>query len=244
MLKLGSRGRVGLILPSVNTVAEPEMNRMKPDGVTLHAARMIVPDDISSLKAFVHMCEVGCANAERAVRELATAKVDVYAFTFTAGSFFRGVGWDEEIARRIEAIGQSPCVITSTAALEALHAFGITRVGVVSPYAIGNELLKRYVNGKGLDVVKMEGLRLSTVQEEGRQSIETFKILVERVNIPEAEAIFVSCTNFATLAALDEVERSCGKLIITANQATFWSALRRIGVDDRLDGFGRLLREK
>ena len=59
MMELGSRGRIGLILPSVNTVAEPEMNFMRPEGITVHAARMLIPDDISSIEAFVRMCEVG-----------------------------------------------------------------------------------------------------------------------------------------------------------------------------------------
>jgi maleate cis-trans isomerase len=244
MLELGSRGRIGLILPSLNTVAEPEMNRMKPEGVTVHAARMPIPSDISSIEAFVRMCEEGCRNAEKAVGELATAKVDVYAFAFTAGSFFKGAGWDKEIARRIEISGHAPCVVTSTASVDALKAYDVKNIAVVSPYAIANELLKRFINQKGIEVSRMEGLTVSTAQEEGRQRIETFKKLVEQADSPEAEAIFVSCTNFATMAGLDGLEKSLGKLIITANQATFWAALRRMGIDDKIEGSGRLLREK
>ena len=36
---------------------------------------------------------------------------------------------------------------------------------------------------------------------------------------------------------------SDGKPVITSNQATFWAALRAAGLDDRPDGYGRLLRE-
>ena len=244
MPDLGSRGKIGLILPSVNTVAEPEMNRMRPEGITVHAARMLIPDDISRIEAFVHLCEVGCKNAEKAAQELATAKVEVYAFAFTAGSFFRGAGWDEEIADRIEQVGHAPCVVTSTAAIDALNAYGVKKVAIVSPYAIGNDLLKTFIHEKGVEVSRMEGLTVSSAKEEGRQGIEIFKNLVHRVLAPEIEAVFVSCTNFATIACLDELERSCGKLIVSANQATFWAALRRIGVVDRMEGFGRLLREK
>lgn len=244
MRDLGSRGRIGLILPSVNTVAEPEMNVLRLEGVTVHAARMLIPDDISRIEAFIHMCEIGCRNAEKAVRELATAKVDVYAFAFTAGSFFRGAGWDEEIRDRIEQIGHAPCVVTSTAAIDALNAYGIKKVAIVSPYAVGNELLRKFVLGKGIEVSKMKGLNVSSATEEGRQGIEIFKNLVEQVLSPEAEAVFVSCTNFATIACLDQLERSCGRLIVSANQATFWAALRRIGIADKIEGSGRLLREK
>jgi len=39
------------------------------------------------------------------------------------------------------------------------------------------------------------------------------------------------------------LEKSTDKLIISANQATFWASLRRLGIKDRLVGFGRLLAE-
>jgi len=244
MPELGSRGRIGLILPSVNTVAEPEMNQMKPAGITVHAARMLIPGDISSLHAFGEMCAAGWRNAEKAIRELATAKVDIYAYAFTAGSFYRGAGWDEEITRQIEAIGLAPCVVTSTAAVEALKAFGLKKVAIVSPYAIANDLLKKFIEEKGIAVVRMEGLKLSSAQEEGRQTLATFENLVRRTDAPEAEAILVACTNFATIAALDKLEKSLHKPIISANQATFWAALRRMGFRDRIAGYGRLLAEK
>ena len=243
MPELGSRGRIGLILPSVNTVAEPEMNRMRPAGVTVHVARVLIPADISTLEAFIQMCEAGCQNAEKAVRELATAKVDAYAFAFTAGSFFRGAGWDEEISGRIATAGGAPCVATSTAAVEALKAYGVRKIAIVSPYAIANDLLGKFVEEKGIEVIRMEGLKLSSAQEEGRQTSATFRNLVQRADVAEAEAILVACTNFPTLAALEDLEKSLGKLIITANQATFWAALRRLGIVDKIAGFGRLLRE-
>ncbi|MBM4333773.1 MAG: hypothetical protein FJ117_21585 [Deltaproteobacteria bacterium] len=244
MSELGSRGRIGLIVPSVNTVAEPEMNQMKPEGITVHAARMLIPSDISSLGAFVQMCEVGCRNAAKAVRELATAKVDLYAFAFTAGSFFRGAGWDEEIAKQIATSGLAPCVVTSAAAIEALQVYHVKKVAIVSPYAIANELLKNFVQQKGIEVLSMEGLTLSSAQEEGRQTRATLRHLVQRADVPAAQAILVACTNFATLHSLEELEKSLGKLIISANQATFWAALRRLGIKDKIEGFGRLLKEK
>ena len=108
MMELGERGRIGLILPSVNTIAEPEIYSILPEGVTAHTARMDLPVDISSEESFIRMCDVGCSNGEQAAKELATARVDVLAFTFTAGSFFRGAGWDEEIARRMEKAARLP----------------------------------------------------------------------------------------------------------------------------------------
>src|SRR5512143_479783 len=125
------------------------MNLLRPEGVTLHAARMLIPDDISSIEAFIRMCEVGCRNAEKAAKELATAKVDVYAFAFTAGSFYKGAGWDEEIARRIEKAGGAPCIVTATAAAQAVKQMGMKRIGVGTPYAVANRRLKGFFEEKG-----------------------------------------------------------------------------------------------
>ena len=41
----GQNGRIGLLVPSANTVAEPEFNRMVPDGIGVHAARMQYLED-------------------------------------------------------------------------------------------------------------------------------------------------------------------------------------------------------
>lgn len=241
-MELGERGRIGLILPAVNTIAEPEIYSILPEGVTAHTARMYAPVDIIDEENFIHKCDVGCSNAEKAANELATAKVDVYAFTYTAGSFYRGAGWDEEIARRIEEVGGAPCVVTANAAVQALKLMGITCIGVGSPYAVANRLLKAFLEQKGMIVTKIEGLILPTAVHVGRQPLMKFEELVRKVNTPDTEGVFISCTNFATLAKIDAMEKEISKPIITANQATFWASLRRIGIKDQISGFGKLLK--
>jgi maleate cis-trans isomerase len=242
-VELSERGRIGLILPAVNTVAEPEIYSILPEGVTAHTARMDLPIDISSEESFIRMCDVGCSNGEQAAKELATAKVDVVAFTFTAGSFYRGAGWDEEILRRMEKASGAPCIVTSNAAVQALKQLGLKRIGVGSPYAVANRFLKTYLEQRGMIVTKIEGLVLPTAVHVGRQPLMKFEELVQVVNTPVSEGIFISCTNFATLAKIDSLEEQIGKPVVTANQATFWAALRKMEVKDKWSGSGRLFRE-
>jgi len=233
-----------MILPAMNTVAEPEIYGLLPGGVTAHTARMYAPVDIGSEESFVRMCEVGCANGERAAEELATAKVDVLCFAFTAGSFFRGAGWDEELARRMEKAGGAPCVVTSTAAVQAMKAMGLRSIAVGSPYEVASPRLRRFMEQKGMTVTRIEGLVLPTAVHVGRQPVDQFEYIARKVDNADAEGVFVSCTNFATLARIDEFERKLGKPVISSNQATFWATLRRMGVDDRIGGFGSLFRER
>ena len=60
---------------------------------------------------------------------------------------------------------------------------------------------------------------------------------------PSADAIFISCTNYRTFDFIERLEQDCRKPVITSNQATFWAALRTIGCQEAIAGFGRLLQE-
>jgi maleate isomerase len=242
-MELGQRGRIGMILPAMNTVAEPEIYRLLPEGVTAHTARMYAPVDISSEENFVRMCEVGCSNGEKAAEELATAKVDVLCFAFTAGSFFKGAGWDEELSRRMERVGGAPCVVTSTAAVQAMKAMGLRSIAIGSPYEVASPRLRRFMEQKGMKVTKIGGLVLPTAVHVGRQPVDQFEYIARKVDNVDAEGVFVSCTNFATLARIDEFEKKLGKPVISSNQATFWATLRRMGLDDKITGYGSLFRE-
>jgi maleate cis-trans isomerase len=65
--------------------------------------------------------------------------------------------------------------------------------------------------------------------------------LVERVDTPDAEAVFISCTNFHCLPAIASLERRLAKPVVTSNLAGAWAALRQIGIEDAIPGHGQLL---
>jgi maleate isomerase len=63
------------------------------------------------------------------------------------------------------------------------------------------------------------------------------------VDRPDADAIFVSCGALRTVDVIDEIEAATGKPCVASNQAMLWHCLRLAGIDDRLEGLGRLFRE-
>ena len=65
--------------------------------------------------------------------------------------------------------------------------------------------------------------------------------LGKAVSCPEAEAIYIPCTTFPVIDAIEELERDTRKLVITSNQALAWEMLRMIGIDETRAGFGALL---
>ncbi len=61
------------------------------------------------------------------------------------------------------------------------------------------------------------------------------------VDRPDADVLIHVGTNLPVSSITDEVEQAHGKPLIGVNVATYWQALRRIGVQDRIPGFGLLL---
>jgi maleate isomerase len=59
----------------------------------------------------------------------------------------------------------------------------------------------------------------------------------------DVDALVQAGTNLSMLRLADEAERWLGKPVIAINAAIWWMALRDNGIDDKIEGCGRLLRE-
>jgi maleate isomerase len=59
----------------------------------------------------------------------------------------------------------------------------------------------------------------------------------------DVDAIVQCGTNLSMVQLADEAERWLGKPVIAINAATWWLALRRNGIGDKVYGCGALLRE-
>jgi maleate cis-trans isomerase len=63
------------------------------------------------------------------------------------------------------------------------------------------------------------------------------------VDHADAEALLICCTDFNAIDVVEPLEAELGKPVVTSNTATLWAALRAVGIEDRLDKCGRLLRD-
>ena len=113
----GWRGRIGLLVPSINTTIEPEFWRLAPEGVSVHSARMDVGGQGTpeALRAMEHV-------AKNAAKDVAMTKPDVVVYGCTSGSFFEGPAFNERIIRDLNAIVKVPVVTTAGAMAASLLA--------------------------------------------------------------------------------------------------------------------------
>lgn len=234
----GWRAKIGLIVPSTNTINEPEFWRLAPKGVTIHTGRATLLGKATE-ESYFRMAEA----VKVAADDLATAEVDVVAYGCTSGSIVCSL---QDIVTDLQERTKVPAVATAGAVVAALRALGAKCVAVATPYVdFVNESERRFLQDYGFDVASLLGLRLGETQEErrgiGRVPPEHIYRMAMACNRPEADTIFVSCTNLATLDVIAQIEADTGKPVVTSNQACFWACLRLLGLPDRIEGYGRLL---
>jgi len=226
---LGWRARIGLIVPATNTATEFELRPLLPEGVILCVARALSsrePDQVKRLSGYWDQ-------ALKAAREVAEVKPDLVVWACTSGSFVGGVGYDRRLAEAMEAEAKAPVVTTSTAVIEALQVLRVERIAMGTPYPQPvTDLEKRFFEDSvpGLRVVRDGIIDLSDPYSRGLIRPEEAYRLALRVDAPEAQAVFLSCTDLRTFPIVEAAEQALGKPVISSNLVTLWAAMRRLGL--------------
>jgi maleate isomerase len=233
-----ARARIGFILIPNEQTVEHEIMRHVPAGVGAYFSRAEMPREISSES----LSQVRHSLAGAAGRLLPDDGLDVVSFACTSGTVAVG----EQVACAEMAKG-APGARTTTlagAVRRGLAAVGVRRIVLGSPYLPElNDNVARFLQAAGFDVLETHGLGLSYDTEMCRVAPDYLYEFAHAIDRPDAEAVLISCGALRTLEVVEAIERSLGKPVVCSNQAMLWECLRLAGVNDRLDGMGRLLRE-
>lgn len=237
------RRRIGLLVPSTNTVAEPDVYGAVPEGVTVHVHRMFMPDNVPKKDAMDRMN----ADLEQGARYLATAKVEIVCMTGTQNSFYKGAEGSDWMETTMSRAARVPGVTSSPSVLQALRYFAAKKLTVATPYTVwGNETLRGYLNANGfepLNVERDERIADGHPQHMNDQGPEDIREYVLSVYRKDADAIFLPCAAWRAMEIAAGLEEETGKPVVTTNQATVWRTLRKLGIKEARPGFGRLLTE-
>jgi maleate isomerase len=161
---------------------------------------------------------------------LRDASVDLVAFACTSGSLIRGRGYDVNLAKRISDVAGCPALTTSGAVIDALHALGTKKICLATPYL--EEVTDRevdFLEHNGFSVLKSRSLGIKENLKIGQLTADRAEALVEQVFSADADAVFVSCTNFRTFEAVTALEQKFCKPVISSNSATLWASLKALG---------------
>ena len=231
--------RVGMLIPSSNTSIEREYPVWMPRALSFHFARLTM----TRLDA-AGMAEQQ-ADLRRAVASLADARVDAVLLCQTAASYWMGRDWDAAIRTEMAAWCGAPALTAAQTVLDALAALGAGRVGFAAPFPaeIGQASLD-YLAACGIEVVatRFGGYRdnFAIAEMPAEEIIE----LACGADHPDAQALLMPGGNMPCLAVAEAIEARLGKPMVSTNQAGMWRLLAQFGLPDRIEGAGRLLRER
>ena len=160
-------------------------------------------------------------------------------------TFGDGMDGSRRLRRRMEKIAGVGVAMGSEACRAALRAYGkVKRLGVITPYMpAGDRQVRRYFSEIGFDVVNLLGLKCGSptlIAHVGKQALRDAVIAVDRGRV---DAIVQVGTNLAMAEVAASAEFWLDKPVIAINTATYWYALRRNGIRDRIQGWGSLLAE-
>src|SRR5262249_51106863 len=149
--------RVGLMIPSSNTMMEVDFARDLPPGTALHTARMFMEDTTPAGEN--RMLDEFALPAAGA---LGTARPDVVVFGCTSAGALRGNDYDTQLCGRIGELAGAPVVSTIGAVRAAIQASGAASIGVITPYVDElNEKIKASIEADGTRVAGITGLGIT-----------------------------------------------------------------------------------
>ena len=241
---LGWRKTFGAIGPSTNTVVQPDFDAMRPVGVTNHYSRIFTPNSTAlSNDTFRAGIATISDNVMDAVKSVMTCAPDYLVMGMSAITFFGGRKGADAFVRQMQdvtGIGISVGSHSTTAALQAYG--GVKRIAVLSPYwPVMNEAVIGYFSDMGFTVVRDIALQCTSWTAIAQVTPAQCRDALRKLDGDDVDALVQVGTNLSMIRLAAAAEVWLGKPVIAINTATYWHALRASGIEDRMEGFGRLL---
>ena len=236
----GRRARIGYTSPPFTSEVFPyEFYKIVPDGVTLVITTLaIVERSRSEVKQSYEL-------SMKAARAMAAAGVDIVMLGGVPINLSRGHDNAEQLIHDLEAELGIKVSTSQSAQAKAIAALGCKRAVVAQPYATTEtERIAGYGRDFGCEILGATGWG-SAFNQIGRIPISAaFEMARDLMRAhPDADSILFPSPHWPVIGAIEPLEREFGVSVMTALQAIVWDALRRVGVNDRIEGYGRLLRQ-
>ncbi len=218
--------RVGLIVPSSNSVIEVDFYRRLPADATLHTARMYLEETTPEGESAMLDDHLPVA-----ITDLRTARPDVMVFGCTSAGALRGNAYEAELIKRIADETGAETFSVAASVRRVIREAGGRRVGVITPYVESlNDKIRESLEDDGLEVAGIHGLGITenfAIAEVEPARIAQFAS--ECFAGSDIDLLFASCTNFRAIDAREEIQAALGVPVVTSNHAALTVVLDQIG---------------
>lgn len=241
--------RIGVIAPHADIGPEAELAAMAPSGVSIHGARVYfgamraggqmdpkIPHD--PVLAFVEPPAL-----DETVELLAAAPIDVIALGFTSSAYKLGVDGERALVERLSKNARDiPIVTAGSAAVLALRELAVERPALIHPPWFDVPL-----DASGADYFAAHGFDLAhhaPADLPSGQVYATPEKVFEYVRSIAADTrpdgILIAGNGFRAVGVIAALEDELGVPVVTANQVLLWQALSLTGVQEPVEGYGKL----
>lgn len=230
--RFGPRGTLSLLAPNQNSNMQVEYEMMRPAGVNNQVYRFDlsdetrVPDAVADGVALATLCKpdlIVCGNS-----------VEMRYWSRERQSAYQ---------RQLERVAGAIPVLTATESVEvALRAVGASRIAILSPmHQRWADCTGEYYGELGFDVARVGCVGFEHPQDIMNATVEQIRDSFSRLDADGVDTLVHVGGALAVVDMLEALEAEFRKPIVSVNVATYWLALRTLGVSDPVHGFGGLL---
>ena len=166
-------------------------------------------------------------------------KIDCIVYGCTSGTIAAGF---DSIEKKVKLAKPEAKVTTpSTAAIKALKKLKVEKICIFTPYSKKlNDEVVEYFKKENFKVTSNSYFDIESDFDIGKIDQNHLYEVLSKIDLHEADALFVSCTALPVLSIIDKLEKKLNKIVLSSNQALIWDTLEKIGKNDSIKGFGQL----
>lgn len=223
----GWRARLGMLLPTNNTVLEPEAALWAPPGVTAHATRMVSSrTGHGSVEGLRHLV----THVDRALDEFAITGVDAVLYGCLSTSLVHD-DWEDTFSRKAAETANVPAATAFGAVVAALESVAARRIAVLCPYGKEIQALVAPAFGRqGFEVAALYSLEVTGLRAVCNvDPLELYRA-ARRLELEGADALVILATDLPTFPILNDLRAALTVPVVATNQALLWRAGQLVGI--------------
>ena len=170
---------------------------------------------------------------------LPNENIDCIVYGCTSGTI--AVGYDT-IEEKVKAAKPNAKLTTpSSAAIKALKKLNVKKLSIFTPYSkILNDEVVEYFSKEGFNITSNNYLDIAADYDIGKVDQKFLYDILSKIDMNDADALFISCTALPVLNIIDNLEKKLNKPVLSSNQTLIWDSLENIGKNNNVTGFGKL----
>ena len=232
----GINSKVGLIALSTDFMIEKDFKKI--------IENMNVDLFVNRIRSYYPLTKENLIKMGENVTEvskdiLPDEKLDCVVYGCTSGTIASGY---DSIKNKINLAKPEAKVVTpSSAAVNALRKMKVKKISIFTPYSekLNNDVVD-YFKKENFIVTSNSYFDISYDNDIAKVDPDYLFEVITKMDLGEAEAVFLSCTNLPALNIVDKLEKKLNKIVLSSNQVLIWDTLQNIKKAEPVNGFGKL----